>query len=204
MYVCMYVCVCFTFLFYAVENTPTPSLVNRGLASAMRLEHIPYMTKFILLKPTKLEQIIAEAESTKKHLSVAFLLLVQAAITDDLQLVERLYSANKTGNSLSADTRSQMSSIPTTLPLRLARELNHSQVFELILTRTGLKSRTSALDISWEGLEISTLSKFILSQIVHVSYWSLSRNHLTSLSFFGVPLDRVRLMNMVYMWMVDE
>ena len=143
--------------------------------------------------PTNLKKIASEAEAIGKNQAAAFLLLTQAAITNNLELVERLYSLNKTGSALSPAIRKIAFSISTRIPLMLAKQLKHVIVFDLILTKTGFKRSRSSIDISWDNLGIDHLSATILSHISLISFWSLSHNELQTLDCYGVDLSKVCL-----------
>ena len=157
----------------------------------MRLENIHFLEKFSLLSPTNLTKVTNEAKSSEKHQATAFLLLVQAATTNDTQLVKRLYSCNKTGNALSPATRKIASSISTRVPLMLAKSMGYVNVFDIILTKTGFKGSRSSIDINWDNLGVDHLSQTILSRISMISYLSLTHNHLQSFECFGVHLAKV-------------
>ncbi len=169
---------------------PSDELVNRGLKSAMKLENIRFMEKLVIYIPTNLDKIASKAETIGKNKSAAFLLLAQAAINNDLQLVERLFSSN---NVLSPATSKIVSSVSTRVPLMLAKKMKHVTVFDLILTKSGFKHSRSSIDISWDNLGIDHLSSSILSRISMISVWSLSHNELKTLDCYGVDLSKVCL-----------
>ena len=157
----------------------------------MKLEIMSYLEKIVPYMPSNLQNVTSEADSTGKHLSAAFLLLVEAAINNDLELVERLYSTNKKGNALTSATRKIASSISTRVPLNLAKKLKNTSVFDLILTKTGFKGSRSSIDVCWDELDIERLTQAMISRLQMISYWSLSRNKLDSLCCFGVHLAKV-------------
>ena len=167
--------------------------MNRGLEGAMRLESINFLEKIVPFRPTSLQNVIVEAENTGKHQSAAFLLLVRAATTNDLELIERLYSTNKSGNALLPATRKIASDVSTRVPLALAKEMGHDSVFDLMLTKTGFKRSRSSIDVCWDNFGIDHLSQAMLSRISMISYWSLTHNELQSLDCFGVHLAKVLL-----------
>lgn len=190
----MHVVLCFHFLYNLDATTvPTTDFISRSLRSAIRLENMYILEKVVLLIPSNydLARMASEAEQLGKHKSAAFLLLTLAAVRNDIELVERLFGTNKTGNALSKDTRKMADLIPTHIPLTLAKKLNHSAIFDSILAKTGLKRSRSTMEASWDRIGIDRLSPQILSQLSMVSHWSLSHNNLPSLCCFGFYLEKV-------------
>lgn len=173
-----------------ISNT---DFISRGLRAGVRTESISILEKIILKIPLNydLAKIAAEAKQISKHKSAAFLLLTLAAMRNDIELVERLYGTNKTGNALSEDIRKMAHLIPTHAPLTLAKNLNHASIFDSILTKTGLKRSRSTIEVSWDHIGICQLSPQIFSQLSMISHWSLSHNHLQSLNCFGFHLEKV-------------
>ena len=150
------------------------------------LEHRQY--KLVIKGARNIDEALVLAKQMKQHAARAMLLLVKAAMTDDHNLVLKLFGevgGAPPGVDCSdeefADVQKMVTSakVSTVVPIEIANRYNHPSMRAELLLRTDVNQKEGT--VYWHGLRLVSLDLDWLRKIQWVKRLRLARNGFRSL-----------------------
>ncbi|KAL5505743.1 hypothetical protein EMCRGX_G007231 [Ephydatia muelleri] len=147
-----------------------PQFLDSVLITAVRNGHQTNACWLIIRGATDIDRAL-QVSANEIHNAVmsTHLMLMKAAITNDVGIVTTLYSSPTTC-TLSVP-------LSTYLPIKMARRMGHTAVMRELLLRTGVNGDT----VNWGGLQLLHLQIEFLSELKDVKHLYLSGNGLKTL-----------------------
>lgn len=168
-----------------------PNCLSRALTAAVRNNHHQNVGKLIVkaANPTLDERIIMEAltqsENEKKPHARAMLLLVKAAMENNVHLVLRLFSEPPAGLASEQEPYYEEckavadGGISTAIPIEIARKHKNAPVREELLLKTDVHKEEKS--VYWNGLKLLSLEVSWLRRIHWVERLVMAQNGLKTL-----------------------
>ena len=191
-----------TELLQIITDELEPDCLRRALIAAIKNDNHQNVGKIIVkgANPTVKENVIREAlrqaENGSKPYARAMLLLVHAAMTNDVNLVLQLFTepgseSNSEQVLLYAERRAVASGeISTAIPIEIARKHNKAAVREELLMKTDVNPRRKC--VSWHGLKLLSLEVSWLRRIEWAEKLIMVQNGLKTLpAEIGIHLKQV-------------
>lgn len=177
-----------------------PNCINRALEAATRNNNHLHIAKLILKNPTNLEECLEIARLEKMAYSRAALLLVVAALTNDVAIVQTLFGngeivpgfPDQHNDEGFNEVRKAIASgkISNIASLDLARKYRNYKVQEKLLMQTDVHQREGI--VRWQGLGLIEVKQKWLRNICWVKMLKLARNGLRRLPNDMTVLMQVR------------
>ena len=177
-----------------------PNCINRALKAATRNDNHQNIAKLIVKNPTNLEECLEIARVEKKPYSRASLLLIVAALTNNIAIVQTLFGTGEVVRGFPLkhrdegldDVRKAISSreITTVVSLDLARKYRNFAVQEELLMQTDVHQITGI--VRWGGLGLIEMKTKWLQNIYWVRTLRLGKNGLKHLPEDMTALSQVR------------
>ena len=147
------------------------------------------INKLVLYGATNIDTTLAESRLLKQYAVTATLLIIKAAMVNDIILVLKLYGENIQGDTkiplTEQDNLEELQAavasgyIRTIVPIEISRRSHASAVREELLLRTDVDKDSGI--ILWFGLHLTQLEISWLRKIYWVKKLRLARNEFTSL-----------------------
>ena len=159
-----------------------PNCLNCALISAVKNGHHTNACLLISKGASDFngafQLVLNETKSAEMY---AYLLLLEAAVTNNNETVTKLYSTCKDGTEkstlfLSSELIAE-GKISAHLPIEIARRMGHTAVMEELLFRTGVSHDT----VNWTGLQLLELESNILAKLEDMRNWYLGGNGFRTL-----------------------
>jgi len=172
-----------------IENLEDNCL-DHALIAAVRNGNLSNIGKVILRGASHIDEALAEGRRLLKHDVTALLLIIEAAIANDLNLVLKLYGIDIQGvdtevKLIESDDLAELQRIvcsqtfQTVVPIEIARRCRSFAVRDELLLRTDVDKENGT--VNWHGLRLTQLETSWLERIDWVKILNLVRNDLTSL-----------------------
>ena len=176
--------------------------LNRALKAAVKNDNHLNAGKLIVKGSTNISECLRYAKDAKKPHARAMLLLIKAAQTGDVAIVQKVFGEPvpdlQNPQEYEDDGFSQVQEavfsgrVSTVVPLEIARRNQHHDVREKLLFRTDVNEEEGY--VYWHGLRLLQLDTSWLRRIMWVKKLRLARNGLQSLPpEIGTYLKRVSL-----------
>ena len=158
-----------------------PSCLSRALLVAVRSDHVANVSCLIRKGATNLDEALFAAKLEGKHRSRALLLLVKAAMSNDVDLVLNLYGPPTSAIENFYDVQLALAGgeIPTDLPVEAAGRYGNTAVREELLLRRKV-APTCGL-VMWHALRLSAVNVEWLQRTPVVLHLCLDHNNLQTL-----------------------
>ena len=160
---------------------------KEALRAAIEMDSDINIGRLALSGPIDISECIKFAEKEVKSHATAFLTLLQAAQTGDMDLLSQLRL--KTVDRVSFDDAESKSplihssqllvNVSPTVPIEVAHREGHSQVREEIIMNTNVYPEEKK--VHWSGMQLKELDFLWMSKISWVERLKLDRNGLTVL-----------------------
>lgn len=173
--------------------------LNQALELATRMDSDVNITKVALTRPgpANITECIKIAEIKEKRYAHAMLLLIKAALSGDMEVLNHLVLESVQYDSYKEDLlplvycRLLSVTVSSNVPIDIAQRNNQPQVMHGILMKTNVYPEEGC--IYWIGLQLHELSTLLLKRIYWVKNLRLSRNKLVTL-----PDDIDKYLSQVY------
>ena len=164
--------------------------LDHALIAAVRNGNLSNIGKVILRGASHIDEALAEGRRLLKHDVTALLLIIEAAIANDLNVVLKLYGVDIQGvdtevKLTESDDLAELQHIvcsqtfQTVVPIEMARRCRSFAVRDELLLRTDVDKENGT--VNWHGLRLTQLETSWLERIDWVKILTLVRNDLTSL-----------------------
>ena len=179
-----------------------PQFFKEALRAAIEMDSDINIGHLALSGPMDVFECIKFAEKEGKSHARAFLMLIQAAQTGDMDLLSqlRLKTVDKesfgdtNGKSLIHSSQLLVNVSPT-VPIEIAHRKGHSQVREEIIMKTNVYPEEKL--VHWSGMQLKELDISWMNRISWVEQLKFDRNGLTVLpNNLGQYLQQVMNLNL--------
>ena len=163
--------------------------LNRALKAAVKNDNHLNIGKLIVKGSTTISECLRYAKNARKPHARAMLLLIKAAQTGDVAIVQKLFGEPAPGlqnpQEYEDDGFGQVQeavlsgNISTVVPIEIARRNQHHDVREDLLLRTDVNEEEGY--VYWHGLRLLQLDITWLRKITWVKKIRLARNGFKSL-----------------------
>ena len=182
-----------------------PDCLTRSLIAAVMKEDGSHLNigELVIKGATNIDEALELAKQMKQHAAQAMLLLVKAAMTNDRNLVLKLFGEVGGGPLTSgvdcsyegfAEVQMVVTSgkVSTVVPIEVAYRSNHPGMREELLLRTNVNQKEGT--VYWHGLHLQSLNLVWLSKIQWVKQLHLAHNAFRSLpNEMGLYLRQVSI-----------
>ena len=151
------------------------------MLAAARTDDSTIIGKLALLGTVSIDQALKEASDLRHPKAHAMLLMLQAAFSGRVTIIQNLFGIFKLGSLrlpgevLFAARRD----VSTVIPLRIAAENHHWAVYEELLVHTETSKEQGK--VIWEGLNLDKFDADWLRRVAWVQHLNMSKNKLASL-----------------------
>lgn len=160
---------------------------------AVKSENVANVSTLVQKGAKNLDEALLVAKMEGKHRSRALLLLVKAAMSNDVELLLNLYGPPTNTNASFYDVQLALSNceIPIDVPVEIAGHYGNTAVREeLLLRRKGAQLEGF---VPWHALHLSTLNVEWLQRLQCVLHLRLDHNKLWTIPCdLGSALPQVR------------
>ena len=162
-----------------LENTPLQeNCLSRALIAAVMCDNPSNVGTLVTKGASNITEALQLAVKECKHSAHAMLLLMMAAIKNDCDLVQKLFSEQETDANFH-EVQKTLGNVSTLLPLEMAcRRQNKNVVEELLLRTDAYQSEGS---VYWHGFGLDVIENTLLSKIRWVRKLNLGHNRLKAL-----------------------
>ena len=168
------------------QNQLESNCISRALLAAVHSGNSNNVGKLILRGATNIDEALEESKKLQKHVVTATLLIIKAALVNDISLVNTLYGEENSSlyNDLLGPDFEQICnaakhSVQTVVSIEIARRTYATTVREALLLKTDVQADKGI--VSWHGLQLLQLEINWLKQIEWVKILRLARNEFTVL-----------------------
>lgn len=172
-----------------------PDCLSRALMVAVKSDHVANVSMLVRKGATNLDEALLAAKLEGKVRSRALLLLVKAALSNDVDLLLNLYGPPKSStddNFHDVQLALAGGQIPTDVPVEIAGRYGNTAVREELMLRRKM-APTQGL-VLWHALHLSVLDLEWLQRTPGVLHLCLDHNNLQMLpSNIGPAIQQVRV-----------
>lgn len=168
------------------QNQLESNCINRALLAAVHSGNCNNVGKLVLRGAPNIEEALEESKKVQKHAVTATLLIIKAALKNDIGLIEELYneeSSPKHKDLLELDFEhvcdAARHAVQTVVPIEIARRTSATTVREALLLKTDIQVDKGV--VSWHGLQLLKLEVEWLKKIEWVKVLKLARNEFSVL-----------------------
>ena len=168
------------------QNQLESNCISRALLAAVHSGNSNNVGKLVLRGAPNIDEALEESKKLQKHVVTATLLIIKAALANDISLVNTLYGeeiSSKYRDLLGPDfeqiCNAAMSSLQTVVSIEIARRTSATTVREALLLKTDVQVDKGT--VSWHGLQLLQLEVNWLKKIEWVKILRLARNEFTIL-----------------------
>ena len=168
------------------QNQLESNCISRALLAAVHSGNSNNVGKLILRGATNIDEALEESKKLQKHVVTATLLIIKAALVNDISLVNTLYgeeNSSRYNDLLGPDfehiCNAARHSVQTVVSIEIARRTSATTVREALLMKTDIQVDKGT--ISWHGLQLLQLEVSWLKKIEWVRILRLARNEFTVL-----------------------
>ena len=168
------------------QNQLESNCINRALLEAVRCGNSNSVGKLILCGSTNIEEALEESKKLQKHVVTATLLVIKAALVNDISLIKTLYgeeSSSKYNDLLGPDfeqiCNAAKLAVKTVVPIEIARRTSATTIREILLLKTDVRPDKGT--VSWHGLQLLKLEIKWLKKIEWVKTLRLAQNEFSIL-----------------------
>ena len=181
--------------------------LNRALKAAVRNDNHLNIGKLVVKGSTNITECLRYAKDKRKPRARAMLLLIKAAQTGDIAIIQQVFGEHTPGvkegpefddgGSREVQEAVLSGDISTVVPIEIARRNQHHNVREELLFRTDVNKEEGY--VYWHGLRLLKLEISWFSRITWVKKLRLARNGLKGLPpEIGTYLKQVSLQTSTY------
>ena len=139
----------------------------------MRNDNTLNVGKLVVKGAKEIQECLKYAESEKKHKARALLLMIMAAQTGDVEMIQKLRGEPVPGLE-EVQTAIHSNDVSTLVPIEIARRCGKTQVRGELLIMTDVNLEEGY--VYWHGLRLLQLEMSWLSRISWVKTFRLARN----------------------------
>ena len=150
-----------------------PGCLDRALRAAVRNDNTLNVGKLVVKGAKEIQECLKYAESEKKHKARALLLMIMAAQTGDVEMIQKLRGEPVSGLE-EVQTAIHSNDVSTLVPIEIARRCGKTQVRGELLIMTDVNMEEGY--VYWHGLRLLQLEMSWLSRISWVKTFRLARN----------------------------
>ena len=168
------------------QNQLESNCINRALLAAVHSGNSNNVGKLILRGAANIEEALEESKKLHKHVVTATLLIIKAALVNDIGLIKTLYGeerSSKYNDLLGTDfehiCNAARHAVQTVVPIEIARRTSATTVREALLLKTDIQVDKGV--VSWHGLQLLQLEISWLKKIEWVKTLRLPRNDFSVL-----------------------
>ena len=168
------------------QNQLESNCISRALLAAVHSGNSNNVGKLILRGATNIDEALEESKRLQKHVVTATLLIIKAALVNDISLVNTLYGEGNSshyndllGQDFEQICNAAKHSVQTVVSIEIARRTYATTVREALLLKTDVQADKGI--VSWHGLQLLQLEINWLKQIEWVKILRLARNEFTIL-----------------------
>ena len=140
---------------------------------AVRNDNTLNVGKLVVKGAKEIQECLKYAESEKKHKAHALLLMIMAAQTGDVEMIQKLRGEPVPGLE-EVQTAIHSNDVSTLVPIEIARRCGKTQVRGELLIMTDVNPEEGY--VYWHGLRLLQLEMSWLSRISWVKTFRLARN----------------------------
>ena len=178
--------------------------LTRALIAAVKKGNHFNIGKLVIKGATNIDEALELSKQMRQHAARAMLLLVKAAMSNDRNLVLKLFGETgggppSTGLDCSDEGFAEVQKVvmtgkvSTVVPIEIAHRSNHPSMREELLLRTDVNQKEGT--VYWHGLRLLSLDLGWLRKIQWVKRLRLARNGFKSLpNEMGVYLRQVSIL----------
>ena len=168
------------------QNQLESNCISRALVAAVHSGNCNNVGKLILRGAGNIEEALEESKKLQKHAVTATLLIIKAALINDIDLIKALYNEECSpkyrdllGSHFEHVSDAARHAVQTVVPIEIARRTSATTVREALLLKTDIQMDKGV--VSWHGLQLLKLEVEWLKKIKWVKILKLARNEFSVL-----------------------